>query len=236
MLKKFEKRFSELHRKEILEKSQACLKTKDGIPALTYLLDKRGLSDEIISLFGLGFIPFFVQHQLAGRIIFPLYDASGNLIILMTRSLPQYSNQNKLPIYWHETYEKSFYLYGIQNAKEHMRRLGFCLLVEGQFDILQMCNGGIKNVVALCGSTLSKMQLILIHRYCDQIILMLDPDKAGERGTFKAMRMSVNRKCKMVPLQLPNHDPDAYILQHGTQSLKNKIEEKVRMIRKNYVY
>ena len=120
-----------------------------------------------------------------GRIILPLFDPTGNLIAIGSRSI---NNQFQgLPVYWHESYEKPYYLYGINLARSFLRRHNFCILTEGQFDVLQLHAHGVKNVVGLCGNKMSDVQMSVIHRYCSDIVLLLDTDanQAGQIGAAK---------------------------------------------------
>lgn len=250
---KFERsRFSEATRQDLLEKSQKCIWTQEGMPGLKYLLEERCLSSEIIKSFGLGFIPGHVRHKLAGRIITPLYDASGNLITLTSRLVSGY--ESKLPSHWHESYEKSFYLFGIDRAKKYMRKWGFAILCEGQFDVLQMHKNGFRNTVGLCCSKMSDIQMSLILRYCDEIVLALDCDenRAGQEATLKIMKntlrctqvkpdsmgdilASFSSRYKIISIELPQGmDPDDF-LRHpdGMSKMKKKIQEKITKLREN---
>lgn len=251
-MSKFKSRFSEAERDDLLTKSQSCIWLQEGHPGLSYLMDHRCLSEQVIKQFGLGYIPHDVRHQLAGRIIFPLFDPSGNLVTLMSRHIGH--GETRLPDHWHEHYEKSFHLFGIDNAKEQMRYWRFVVVVEGQVDALQFHNHGVKNVVALCCTNLSDMQLALIHRYCDEVVLVLDsdPNRAGQTGTEKIMHRTLPRGptmrdsmgelervgigtglCeKISPVYLPNGlDPDEYIKAHGIQSAKNLVREALMKMR-----
>jgi len=249
-MKQFKSRFSSAERADLLGKSQQCLWIPEGQPGLQYLTNKRGLSESVIRQFGLGYIPHNVNHQLAGRVIFPLYDPSGNLVSLMSRHIGV--GETKLPSHWHEHYEKSFYLYAIDQAKEHMKYWGFVVVVEGQIDVLQFFNHGVKNVVALCSTNMSDIQLAMIYRYCDEIILLLDSDygRAGQIGIKKIMKRARPRGCsildsmgelertefgvghKINPVYLPNGaDPDEYIKAHGIDAIKSLIRDALLQMR-----
>lgn len=251
-MRKFKSRFSDAERAELLTKSQNCIWLQEGRPGLLYLREHRRLSDEVIKEFGLGFIPHDVHHQLAGRIIFPLYDSSGHLITLMSRHIGE--GKTGLPGHWHEHYEKSFHLYGIDKAKIHMRHWRFVVVVEGQVDALQFHNHGVKNVVALCCTNMSTIQLSLIHRYCDEIVLVLDSDsnRAGQSGTQKIMNRTLEKgfvlidskgetekrstgtgvSYKITSVLLPEGmDPDDYIKTYGIQAIKQLIRESLTKMR-----
>lgn len=250
------RRFSSVKRQLLLEKSQACLWAEEGEIGRSYLRNERKLSDDTIRDFGLGYIPGYVKHQLAGRIIFPIFDPSNNLVAISSRRVDE--SNDLLPVYWHEAYEKGFYLYGIHLAKEWMRRWRFSLICEGQFDILQLHNHGMKNAVGLLGTVFSDTQLAMIWRYCDELIFAFDADvnqsgqKAAERlfrwinslSGVKPSEMTEVQKTKSNALHYFSHkvglvefegytDPDEYIREHGISALKTKIKEKVKEIRRH---
>lgn len=250
----FKRRFSLVEREEIVNKAHQCLWTKPGRPGLEYLTSQRGLSEAVIREFQLGYIPLDVSHQLRGRIVLPLFDPSGNLITVGSRHV---SGKSFLPVYWHESYEKTFYLYGIQQARNALRKYKFVLVVEGQFDVLQLHNHGVCNVVGLCGNKLSDVQISVIQRYCEELVVLLDTDenKAGQLGASKIMEQSsvydydatprptpnfpvpflsssepqamANRQ--LITVSLPeNTDPDEFVLAHGVEPLKKIVQEKRR--------
>jgi len=246
--KKFVSRFSDAERADLLEKAQKCIWLQEGQPGLSYLMDRRCLSETVIRDFGLGYIPIDVRHQLAGRIIFPLFDPSGNLVTLMSRFIGE--GDSFLPHYWHEHYEKSFHLYAIDKAKEAMRHWRFVVVVEGQIDALQFYNHSVNNVVALCCTNMSAIQLSMIHRYCDEIILVLDsdPNRAGQTGTEKIMKLTDFKGpvipdafgememsgigYKIAPVCLPNGtDPDDYIKKFGIDDIKTQIKQSLMNMR-----
>jgi DNA primase len=251
------KRFSLVEREQIAEKAQKCLWNDPGEPGRKYLLEKRGLSEETLREFRLGFIPTYVQHQLAGRIILPLYDPSGNLIAIGSRAI---GDKTFLPVYWHESYQKPFYLYGISQAYPYIRKVKFVIVVEGQFDVLQLANHGIRNVVGLCGNKMSEVQISVIHRYCKEIVLLLDSDEnlAGQRGADKILAESryeyddqlwdssrpefpvpwhqqqphivIHRDILSVTLP-EKSDPDEFVRKHGVDELRKLIKGKRREFR-----
>jgi len=254
----FKRRFSLVEREEIVNKAHCCLWADAGEPGRSYLI-KRGLSEETMSEFQLGYIPDSVQHQLRGRIILPLFDPSGNLIAVGSRAI---ETGGFLPVYWHESYEKTFYLYGIERAREALRLYKWSIVCEGQFDVLQLHNHGIKNAVGLCGNKMSDVQISIIRRYCTEIVLLLDADqnRAGQMGAHKILaessaydysNMSLDVSSLPIPLSssgpqvmasrpimsvtLPeNSDPDEYIRAHGVEALKKIVKGKRREFYNGY--
>jgi len=247
----FKRRFSLVEREEVVDKASRCLWSDSGKPGREYLLEKRGLSEETIKDFQLGYIPDFVKHQLRGRVIFPIFDPSKNLVAVSSREIFK-SEKHFLPIYWHESYQKPFYLYGIENAFKNFRKAKFAIVVEGQFDVLQLHNHGIHNVVGLSGNKMSEVQISVINRYCQEIVLLLDKDEnqSGQHGADKIVAESVfelqtsldgekmnfpvpwqqqrdflTSRRKILSVTLPeNSDPDEFVRKNGVMELRKIIK------------
>jgi DNA primase len=231
---KITRKFSLVERNDIVDKSERCLWTNDGKPGLDYLMNSRVLSVDTIKRFRLGYIPHSVHHQLAGRIIFPLYDPSDNLICISSRDIG--IKKTNLPVYWHESYEKSWYLYGIKQAKETILEWRFAIVVEGQIDVLQLHNHDMRNAVGLCGTKLSDMQIAMIHRYCKEIVILLDEDEnlSGQKGIKKII--DDNQGYKIISASFgENTDPDKFIRDKGISVLKKIVKNKLSAVRGNYV-
>ncbi len=224
---KVRRRFSIVERRDIVDKSQACLWSTDGTPGREYLLGLRQLSEPTMRAFGLGYIPDYVRHQLSGRIIMPIYDPSNNLIAISSRLVNE--GQSVLPIYWHESYEKSFYLYGMHIAKNKIRQIGFVIIVEGQFDVLQLHNHGVTNVSALCGTKLSEIQYSTITRYGEKIILLLDTDvnQSGQKATTKILAQFNSPYVRAITFD-QNIDPDKFVRSYGIETLKGLVMKTIQ--------
>lgn len=61
----------------------------------------------------------------------------------------------------------------------------YIILVEGYKACLWVLQSGFSNVVALMGSSLSEKQCSLLNRISARIILFLDQDQAGRKGTIQ---------------------------------------------------
>ena len=229
---KITRRFGIVERQDIVEKASECLWTDEATEARQYLVDKRNLSEDVIKEFRLGYIPENVNHQLQGRIILPLFDASGNLISVTSRLIRQPNETDILPVYWHEAYEKSFYLYGINVAKTFMRKWRFAIVVEGQFDVLQLNESGLQNSVALCSTNLSDFQLAVIYRYCDEVVLLLDNDQAGNKASDKILKKYTKHSIDRVSVNGLT-DADEFIRNRGFAPLRSQIKHVVKGLRKN---
>ncbi len=156
----------------------------DLYPEARNYLKGRGLSDETIKEFRIGFIPdewrklhshlrtkgysdndiekvglskkseAGYYDRFRGRIMFPINDAGGRVIAFSGRILGEGE-----PKYLNSPdtvlFNKSNVLYGIDKAKTHIRRLNFSILVEGQMDLIMSHQAGYRNTVAVSGTALT---------------------------------------------------------------------------------
>ena len=107
-----------------------------------------------------------MYDRFRGRIMFPISDSSGRIIAFSGRIIvddgksAKYLNSPETPIF-----NKSSVLFGIDKAKDAIRKNDFSILVEGQMDLILSHQAGFKNTVASSGtamtdSTLSKENII----------------------------------------------------------------------------
>ena len=83
-------------------------------------------------------------------------------------------------------------------------------------DAIRLYINGVKNVVALMGTALTKEQIELIKRLRCEVILGLDGDEAGKNATLKNGEILVqnNIKVQVVRISLKK-DPDEYVFTYG---------------------
>jgi len=127
-----------------------------------------------------------------GRLIFPLKDHRNNVIgfsgrILEGKSDAKYINTPETSIY-----HKREALFGINLAKEAIKKIGSVFLVEGELDVVSPYQNGVENIVAIKGSAATKEQLVFLKRYTNRIVLALDSDAAGEEAMRKAIEETEN--------------------------------------------
>jgi DNA primase len=126
----------------------------------------------------------FSEHQL----IMPFYNVHGEIIALLGRCLFSEEERQKLELNKY-TYSsgcrKDLYVYGLDKAKNSIIANDCVILVEGQFDAISLHNNNITNTVALGWANLSRYQMFQIHRYTNNIIVMLDNDEAGQKGKVR---------------------------------------------------
>jgi DNA primase len=219
---KWRDRFEDSEREAIVRLGAETLWSSDGEMALDYLREKRGLSEEAIKLFQIGYCPSRVDHELAGRIITPIIDPYGNIVAVSTRHLQRTKD------FWHESFDKAFFLYGMNIAKSSIMIAQKAVVVEGEFDTVCLHSHRLPMTVGLCGSAFTHFHAAILGRYCQEVFIVFDSDVnlAGEKATERVLsmmseRLSTDRYLGMtfIPVELPaTLDPDDYVRDFGRDS------------------
>lgn len=152
-----------------------------------------------------------------GRVMFPIYTVSGKVVAFAGRILKKqehvgkYVNSPDSPLY-----SKRNELYGLSLAKQAIPKQGCCYLVEGQMDVISMHQAGIENVVSSGGTALTKRQIILLHRFTENVTILYDGDSAGihaaQRGIDMLLEQGLNIKVVLLP---DGDDPDSFARKHN---------------------
>jgi DNA primase len=105
----------------------------------------------------------------------------------------------------------------VDQARKSIRELETAVLVEGYMDCVGLVQAGFPNVVANCGTALTRTQVGLLRRLSPKVICLYDSDKAGQAAMDKAMDLFL--EAEGVPLlgaRLPDgKDPDEFLREHG---------------------
>ncbi len=161
------------------------------------------------------------------RVIFPIHSVAGKPIAFGARIL---INDKKQPKYINspetEVYHKSDVLYGISQAKQHMRTLENCYLVEGYTDVISLHQSGVKNVVASSGTSLTSGQIKLIGRYTENITVLFDGDSAGIKASLRGIDLILEGGLNVKVVLFPDgEDPDSYSQKMGEEAFKSYLED-----------
>lgn len=165
-----------------------------------------------------------------GRVMFPIHNLAGKIIGFGARILKQDKKQAKyLNSPESEVYHKSKVLYGLYQAKLAIRNEDNCLLVEGYTDVISLHQGGIENVVASSGTSLTVDQIKLIKRYTDNITILYDGDAAGLKASTRGVDMILEEGLDVRIVIFPEgEDPDSYIRKTGGDAFKEYIHKHAR--------
>ena len=160
------------------------------------------------------------------RVIFPFFSRSGKVVGFAGRIMKsndkvgKYVNSPTSPLF-----EKHNELYGLLQAKQHISRLNSCYLVEGQMDVISMHQAGIENVVSSGGTSLTKPQIQLIHRFTSNITILYDGDKAGIKAALRGIDMVLEEGINVKIVLLPEgEDPDSFARSHNANEVVDYIK------------
>ena len=215
-------------------------------------LKTKGFTDREIEKAGLGKKPDdagkAMYDRFRGRIMFPISDSSGRVIAFSGRifvddlpagrqvtSQAKYLNSPETPIF-----SKNAVLYGIDKAKDAIRKNNFSILVEGQMDLILSHQAGYRNTVATSGtalsdSTVSKENVVsnlgLMRRLSENLVLAFDADKAGANATTRAGKIALSLGMDVKVVDLPEDvDPADCVSKGGPEAWKQAIKNSKHII------
>lgn len=171
-----------------------------------------------------------------GRLIVPIRiprPPHGRTVALGGRHLPglvrerpgykaaKYINSPETPLY-----QKGQVLFGLDLARDGIRKEERAVVVEGYFDVLALHQAGFPLAVASCGTSLTPAHLDLLARTAaKEIVFLFDGDAAGLRASARAAelcaRVQVPARVATLPLGL---DPDDFARKHGLDGLQRLVE------------
>ncbi len=229
------------------------LRSEQGARGMDYFR-KRGLTDETIVHFGLGYAGqdgkmlyrYLKEEGFSDQILKEsglmqvnerqgMYDKFWNRVIF-----PIMDIHNKVigfggrvmgdakPKYLNspETliFDKSRNLYGLNYARSTKKH---CLLLcEGYMDVISMHQAGFTNAVASLGTALTAQHAALLKRYTDEVILTYDSDDAGIRAALRAIPLLKEAGVSARVLHMdPYKDPDEFIRAEGPKAFQERIDQ-----------
>jgi DNA primase len=165
------------------------------------------------------------------RIMFPIVDVNGDIIgfggrVVNETDKPKYLNSPESALY-----KKRSSFYGLFNSIEHIKKLGRAILVEGYIDFLSLYCGGIKNVVATLGTSLTPEHARILKRYTKNVVILYDGDESGIKATLRTgeilLQAGINPRLVILP---DGSDPDRYITDNGSDKLSGLIESSEELV------
>lgn len=157
----------------------------------------------------------FLRH----RLVFPIFDAIGRPIAFGGRKLrdedePKYLNSPETPLF-----NKSATLYGLHAAKKPIIDSKTAVIVEGYTDVIACHQAGARNVVAALGTALTAEHVRELRRYCEQVILVMDGDAAGQKAADRAIEVFLTQDLDVSMAVLPGgQDPDELLKAGGLEA------------------
>lgn len=157
------------------------------------------------------------------RLMFPIFNTSGKVIAFAGRVLGNEKTAKYVNSAQTEVYNKSEVLYGLNFARNDIRRKKEVILVEGYTDVITLGMHGINNVVASSGTALTAGQIRILHRYCERIVMIYDADAAGQKAMKRGIDIALAQDMEVLLLELPDgEDPDSFVRQFGKESFEDE--------------
>lgn len=213
---------------------------------------KRGLSDDTIKRFGLGYSGkngslyrhmksrgysddelkmsglFSFDERLGAkdkfwnRVMFPIMDVNNRVIAFGGRVMG-----DAVPKYLNspETiiFDKSRNLYGLNYARKS--RSKYFILCEGYMDVITLHQAGFECACASLGTALTGLQANLIKRYAEHVVISYDSDDAGIKAALRAIPILKNAGLSVKILDMsPYKDPDEFIKNLGVEEYQKRID------------
>ena len=232
------------------------LNTKLALEAKEYLTN-RGITDEIINTFEIGYAPsndvllkafekmnfdkvamfesgLIIESgkgydRFTNRIMFPLYDPGGRVVGFSGRIYQTSQNESKyMNSPESDIFIKGETLYNYHRVIEETRQAGFVIVTEGFMDVIALYKAGIKNAVAIMGTALTKGQIKLLKRLCKTVYLCLDGDQAGKNATIKSIDILLQADFNIKVIDLPDSlDPDEFLDKKGKEELNALLKKPI---------
>ncbi|MBI4837614.1 MAG: DNA primase [Nitrospirae bacterium] len=200
--------------------------------ALFSFLKGKGYTAELIKKAGL------VHYGSSGnydtfrhRIMFPIFDLRGEVIafggrVLSQHDEPKYLNSPETPVF-----NKGRVLYGLNLAKEFIKKSGHAIFTEGYFDVIAAHMYGLSSAVAPLGTALTQEHGKLIKRFTEDAILVFDGDEAGVRAAKSAAGILLESGLNVKVLPLPRgEDPDSFLRKNGKEAFNALLENPVSVV------
>lgn len=227
-----------------------------GREALEYIKG-RGLSEETISKFKLGYAPsdrtwlkkfllgknysaeFLSKTGLfsknypdialfSGRLIFPIFDRKGEAVAFGGRILGDADGPKYLNSPELPHYKKRETLYAFNFAKKSIQQKKTVILCEGYMDVIAYHQCGIDNAVAPLGTSLTEQQLKILQGFADTVLLSFDSDGAGQNATKRAILMCREFNFTTKIIRLSGaKDPAEIMIKFGPETLTKSVENAI---------
>lgn len=190
--------------------------------SLYKFLKDKGYDDELLSKSGLvTFTEKGGRDKFWNRVMFPIMDTNNRVIGFGGRVMGE-GEPKYLNSPETPIFDKSSNLYGLNFAKKS--RMKYLLLCEGYMDVIALHQAGFTNAVASLGTAFTEKHARLLKRYTDNVILTQDSDKAGINAKLKAFPILYEAGLNVKVLDTGKYkDPDEFIRAEGAEGYERCI-------------
>ncbi len=227
------------------------LRSDAGRRAYDYFKD-RGLSDETMNRFGLGYAVTgrnlmyrylkskgYDDNVLKEMHIFYINEKDGMTDMFWNRAIFPIMDVNHRiigfggrvmgqgePKYLNSpesmVFDKGRNLYGLNQARTS--RKDHIIVCEGYMDVIALHQAGFNEAVGVLGTALTSGHVNLLKRYTGNVLLCYDNDEAGTRANLRAIPLlrGAGISTKVIDLS-PHKDPDEFIKNLGSEEFAVRI-------------
>ncbi len=228
-----------------------CLRNKGGEAGLKYFQD-RGLTDETMRRFGLGFSPIsrsnlfeylkkqgFSTESIRDSGLVTYDEKKGFSDKFWNRVIfPIADDRNRViafggrvmsdakPKYLNspetEIFDKSRTIYGLNYARSS--KLDHFILCEGYMDVISQHQAGFDNAVASMGTSFTSGHASILKKFKKPVYLAYDSDGPGVTAAIRAIGILREAEivCRVIDLR-PYKDPDEFIKGEGADAYRERI-------------
>ena len=194
---------------------------------LTKLLLAKGYDLNTLNSIGLA---NYDKDVYMNRIMFPLYDLNGRVVGFSGRRYDGIKENKYVNTKGTNIFQKGETLYNYHNAREFVRSKNQVIVMEGFMAVIRTLTTGIKNVVALMGTAMTKEQANLIKRLSTNVVLCFDGDEPGRKACLDNGNELEKLGCDVSIVELDGGlDPDDYILKYGSDDFKNLVKNAITL-------
>jgi DNA primase len=184
------------------------------------------LPDDVLVDTGLGFLNRYDRQTDAfrGRIMFPIFDASGKPVAFGGRILPggegpKYKNSPETPLY-----SKSRTLYALNWAKTDVVEAGEVVVCEGYTDVIGFFTAGLPRAVATCGTALADEHFRMLKNFARRVVLAYDADAAGQAAAERFYEWEQRYEVDIAVADLPPGADPGDVAREDPAALKAAVE------------
>lgn len=166
------------------------------------------------------------------RVMFPIRDARGRAIGFGGRVIgddtPKYLNSPET-----ELFHKGRELYGLYEARTHVRQLERLLVVEGYMDVVMLAQHGVRYAVATLGTATTPQHLERMFRLVPEVIFCFDGDRAGREAAWRALEQALpalrdgwQARFMFLP---EGDDPDSLVRKEHKEMFERRVENAITL-------
>ena len=217
-------------------------------------LRNRGLNNEILKRYGIGYAPSSglsealpdadqkllieagvlaegqgdtVYQRFRDRIMFPIRDVRGRTLGFGGRVLDPAREPKYINSPQTPIFHKRRTLYGLHEARQQ-QRLERIVLVEGYMDVVALSQFGIYYAAASLGTSVTPEHFDLLFRNTPEVVCCFDGDDAGRRAAWRALDVALGsmREGRRTRFLFleEGEDPDSIVRAEGPEKFQVRLE------------